>query len=190
MRIIAGNLKGRSISLPKGSRTRPTTGAVRELLMNLLGPRLDHQPFLDLCAGSGITGFEALSRGAARVAFVEADARMAEQLRATAGTWGLEDCTQVLQQDARRCWKSVERWLDGELLGAAFLDPPFIPGMAADLLRHCGKGAKLFAPSACLVARSPDRLPESIPGFKLEFQRGHDTVALWGYSPVPQATYD
>ncbi len=184
MRIIAGNLKGRSIRLPKGSRTRPTTGAVRELLMNLLGERISGLPFLDLCAGSGITGFEALSRGASLAIFVETDQRMADQLRETVSAWKLEGSTFVLQQDVRRCWKSVMRRLDGELLGTAFLDAPFIPGMAAELLRHCSKGRALFRPEAFLVVRTPERLPETVHGFTLAQRRGQGPATLWCYAPA------
>jgi 16S rRNA (guanine966-N2)-methyltransferase len=185
MRIITGEFKGRSITLPKGSRTRPTTGQVREQLMSLLGEeRLAGGAFLDLCAGTGITGLEALSRGAALAVFVETDARMAEQLRETAARWNLGKRVIVLQHDVRRCWRVVERGLAGRLLSAAFLDAPFIPGMAAELLDHCGKGRALFTPDALLVARSPERLPAAVPGFQLESRRGQGPATLWCYTPV------
>jgi 16S rRNA (guanine966-N2)-methyltransferase len=185
MRIISGELKGRSLNLPKGSRTRPATGQVRELLMSLLGEeRLAGQVFLDLCAGTGITGLEAISRGAARAVFVETDSRMAAQLRETISHWNLGGRAITLQQDARRCWRAVAHCLAGELIGAAFLDPPFIPGMAADLLHNCGKGQALFAPSAYLVVRSPEKLPAAVHGFNLDQRRGRGPATLWCYTPV------
>ena len=71
MRIIAGEFRGRVIKSPPNSRTRPTSDRLRETLFNVLAPRIEDARFLDLCAGSGAIGMEALSRGAAHVTFVD-----------------------------------------------------------------------------------------------------------------------
>ena len=71
MRIIAGEFRGRVIKSPPDSRTRPTSDRLRETLFNVLAPRIEDSRFLDLCAGSGAIGMEAISRGAAHVTFVD-----------------------------------------------------------------------------------------------------------------------
>ena len=71
MRIIAGSLRSRTLTAPPGVATRPTSDRLRETLFNVLAPRMEGAAFLDLYAGSGAVGIEALSRGAARVEFVE-----------------------------------------------------------------------------------------------------------------------
>src|SRR5687768_8490650 len=71
MRIIAGEFRGRVIKSPPDSRTRPTSDRLRETLFNILAPRIEGARFLDLCAGSGAIGMEALSRSAAHVTFVD-----------------------------------------------------------------------------------------------------------------------
>ena len=73
MRIIAGSRKGHSIAAPKGLDTRPTSDRTREAVFNIVAPWVEEADVLDLFAGSGAMGLEALSRGAARAVFVEAD---------------------------------------------------------------------------------------------------------------------
>src|SRR5205809_7168156 len=103
MRIIAGSLRGREITLPKNSRIRPATGFVREMLMNIYTPqRLQSGAFLDICAGSGLVGFEALSRGAQHVYFIEVDAQTTQALKDNAEHFGVTEQVTVLRADARR----------------------------------------------------------------------------------------
>src|SRR5258708_13380574 len=71
MRIIAGKYRGRKLKSPPSLQTRPTSDRLRETLFNILAPRIEGVRFLDLCAGSGAVGIEALSRGAAHVTFVD-----------------------------------------------------------------------------------------------------------------------
>jgi 16S rRNA (guanine966-N2)-methyltransferase len=184
MRIIAGELKGQSVVLPKGSRIRPATGYVRELAMNLFTPtRLTGGVFLDICAGSGLLGFEALSRGAARVVFVEADRRAAERLRSTALRFGVRDRVAVVVRDARRCFPALRRALDSAQVAAAFLDPPYIPCMAEDLLTRCGVAVDVLAAESLLIVRTPDTLPEKVPGLQLVAHRSAGSGRLWLYQP-------
>ncbi len=76
MRIIAGKYRGRKLKSPPSLQTRPTSDRLRETLFNILSPRIEGARFLDLCAGSGAVGMEALSRGAAHVAFVDRSRKM------------------------------------------------------------------------------------------------------------------
>src|SRR5438270_4410327 len=76
MRIIAGKYRGRRLKRPPSAQTRPTSDRLRETLFNVLAPQIEGALFLDLCAGTGAVGIEALSRGAAQVTFVDQSPRM------------------------------------------------------------------------------------------------------------------
>ena len=102
MRVIAGALKGRRLEVPRGRTTRPTADQVRIALMDTLAPRLAGARVLDLFAGAGGVGLEALSRGAAHATFVERDARAVAALETNVRTLGVEDRARVLRLDAAR----------------------------------------------------------------------------------------
>lgn len=102
MRIVGGRLARRTVEAPKGRHTRPTTDRVREALFNLLGARvsLDGARVLDLFAGSGALGLEALSRGAARATFVERHGPALALARRNAASLGVEDQADFVRADA------------------------------------------------------------------------------------------
>lgn len=163
LRIVGGGWRGRRWRFPATEAIRPTPDRVRETLFNWLGPGLAGSRCLDLFAGSGALGLEALSRGAAHVTFVEQDAQAARQLRALLSDWGAHDA-QVERADAllflgRRSAAPYD---------VVFLDPPFgsaLLGSAAAALeagRWLAPGARIYVESA---ARSP--LPDLPPGWRL-----------------------
>lgn len=122
MRIIAGTHRGHRIAAPKGRETRPTSDRVRENAFNLIGP-VDGSEVLDLFAGSGALGIEALSRGAAAVTFVDRQERGLAILRQNLDALGFKARAQVVRGD-------VVRWLEAssDAVRAAdvvFLDPPY-----------------------------------------------------------------
>src|SRR5437870_8031751 len=82
MRIIAGKYRGRRLKSPPSFQTRPTSDRLRETLFNIIVPRIEGARFLDLCAGSGAVGIEALSRGAAHVTFVDQSRKMCALIEA------------------------------------------------------------------------------------------------------------
>src|SRR5215468_963287 len=90
MRIIAGSLKGRRLKSPSWEGLRPTSDRLRETLFNVLAPRVEGARVLDVFAGTGALGFEAMSRGASHVVFVEAERRATAAIAATAKDWGVE----------------------------------------------------------------------------------------------------
>lgn len=186
MRIIAGQLRGREVRAPRGSRVRPATGLVREMTMSLLGDRLASAPFLDLCAGTGLVGFEALSRGAPHAVFVEADARHAGRLRRTAHELGVAERSTVLKLDVRRCFGAVRKALGSQHAACAFLDPPFIEGMAEELLTCCGRESTALAPEGLLIVRAPGRLPVEVAGLKFRDHRRAGQSWLGVYAPAAQ----
>ncbi|MBN2080758.1 RsmD family RNA methyltransferase [bacterium] len=193
MRIIAGELKGREVSPPRGSKSRPATGLVRETVMSIFTTaRLQAGPFLDLCAGSGLVGLEALSRGAPHVVFVETDARTAGHLKKTIHDWDLLQRATILKLDARRCYKAVTRSLAGRPAACAFLDPPFIRGMAGDLLEHFGRNSEILSPDGRLLVRAVEPLSPHVMGLTQLSQRQLNRAWLAEYqcNPADQEAND
>ena len=125
LRIIGGLLRGSRVAVPDKPGLRPTPDRVRETLFNWLAPVIQGARCLDLFAGTGALGIEALSRGAAQVDFVEADARLADLLRTNLGR---------LRQDARVHAADAQRFLEqgGEHYDVVFLDPPFAANLWGD----------------------------------------------------------
>jgi 16S rRNA (guanine966-N2)-methyltransferase len=150
MRIIAGRFKGRRLVTPKGDVTRPTADQVRIALMDTLMPWLSEARFLDLFAGAGGVGLEALSRGAAHATFVERDARAVAALRANVDTLGVAGVTRVLRGDAVAELDRLAR--AGERFGVVFLDPPYEAGVLDAALARLG-AADVTAPGALVIAQ-------------------------------------
>ena len=123
LRIIGGTWRGRRLRFPPQEEIRPTPDRVRETLFNWLGPRVVGTRCLDLFAGSGALGLEALSRGAAEVTFVERDGVAVRELRARLTEWGAVG-GQVEHMDAVRFLGSSARPFE-----IVFLDPPFASGL-------------------------------------------------------------
>lgn len=155
LRIVGGSLRGRKWSFPEGPGLRPTPDRVRETLFNWLAPHIAGLRVLDLFAGSGALGFEALSRGAAAATLVEQDRAAAAQLRATAARFGLA-AARVEGGDALG-------FLRNQPAGAfdlVFLDPPFAAGLVAPALRLVGERRILADGGFCYVEMAAgDDLP-------------------------------
>jgi 16S rRNA (guanine(966)-N(2))-methyltransferase RsmD len=157
MRVIAGRFGGRRLSAPRGAATRPTGDRVREAVFALLGP-LDGLAVLDLFAGSGALGIEALSRGACRIDFVDSAPAAIGAVRANLAALGLDgdDAVTVRRQDARAFLRSA-RGARHEY-DLVFLDPPY--RLAAGL----GRELSLLLPAVLatagrVVSESDRRLP-------------------------------
>ncbi|MDL2258248.1 16S rRNA (guanine(966)-N(2))-methyltransferase RsmD [Eubacteriales bacterium OttesenSCG-928-K08] len=159
MRIIAGSAKGRPIITPKNSPTRPTLARVKESLFGILQFRLPGASVLDLYAGSGNLGLEALSRGAAFAVFNDLDRECALVIQKNIETFGFSSRTKVLCMDAKRAIS----FLSGQAFDIIFLDPPYVKG-AGDILKSLFE-SKLVAPDGLVVVEhalgSP---PEGQPG--------------------------
>ena len=123
-RIIAGRFRGRTLTTPRGSDTRPTAERVREALFSRIESIFDltGARVLDLYAGSGALGLEAVSRGAERVVLVEAHRRTAQVIVGNVSALGLGDIAQVLPEEVDRV---LERGPGGEAFDLALLDPPY-----------------------------------------------------------------
>ena len=130
MRIIAGRLGGRTIASPADTRVRPTADRVREAWFSILASEVPGATVLDLFAGSGALGLEALSRGAGHVTFVELRRESLRALRANIATLGVADHTVVRRADALRFVTK----LAPSAFDIAFADPPYGTGQAERLL--------------------------------------------------------
>ena len=131
MRIVAGRLKGRNIIAPEGQGTRPTSDRARQAVFNVLehaawAEPLDGMRVIDLYAGSGALGFEAMSRGAAFCLFVETDDGARGVIRENADAYGLVGSTRVHRRSATEL--GVRPGSTGEAFDLALLDPPYTKG--------------------------------------------------------------
>lgn len=156
MRIIGGELRGRRIGAPRGRGTRPLLDRVREALFATLVPWLSGARILDLFAGSGSLGLEALSRGAASARFVERDPRAVAQLRANVARLGLAARVEVVVADALE----AASWGGPASADVVFLDPPYaLLEEPADRGRVLAAAARLVAdalrPQGVLVLHAP-----------------------------------
>lgn len=131
MRIIGGEARGRVVRLPVGSRIRPTADRVKESLFNILHS-VEGSSFLDLFAGSGNVGLEALSRGALFVAFVEKDTRLVHALQEGLVQLGFAARAEVIAADAGRgLGRLVQK---GNRFDIIFIDPPYDRGLVPQTL--------------------------------------------------------
>ncbi len=123
MRIISGSLRGRRLHAPPEGAVRPTPDRVRESVFNILGQRLDDMAFLDLYAGSGAVGLEAVSRGARRVVLVESNPEACDVIRRNIARLGCEDRATLLSRSVDLALGPLER--GGEVFDVVFADPPY-----------------------------------------------------------------
>jgi len=144
VRIIAGAYRGRRIAVPDRPGLRPTPDRVRETLFNWLGQSLDGLACLDLFAGSGALGFEAASRGAARVVMVEHDRKVFDSLRETRDTIGATQIELVLDDAFSYLTKTQTRF------DVVFLDPPFRQNALPAVFRalKVSPGARVYVESS------------------------------------------
>ncbi len=132
MRIVGGNFRGRNLVTPEGQTTRPTSDRAREAIFNVLNhaewaPNLSGARVMDVFAGSGALGFEALSRDAAFCLFVETDDAARGAIRDNIETFGLFGVTRVHRRDATQL--GLRPGSAGEAFDLVFLDPPYHKGL-------------------------------------------------------------
>jgi 16S rRNA (guanine(966)-N(2))-methyltransferase RsmD len=168
MHIIAGRLKGQRLVTPRGHRTRPTADQVRIALMDTLTPRLSGARFLDLFAGAGGVGLEALSRGAARAVFVEQDAAAVTALRRNIGTLRVQGATRIIRADAGRALGLLAA--DGERFELIFLDPPYDAGLVVKTLTRLADGSLTTADTLVVAQHFTKQPPPDSVGALTAFR--------------------
>jgi len=192
LRIGAGDQKGRLLRIPKRGLTRPTSGRVRAALFNILAGRLPDSVWLDLYAGSGIIGLEALCRGAVWATFVEQDAEACQCIRANIQTLGLLSSAHV--------WRgAVKEFLlrpgglppAGRLFDLVFADPPYAADRGAlipeELLLLCRQSGKI-APHARVVIEHAARtaMPTESAGWQRTRTYTYGDSAMTVYHPAAE----
>jgi len=164
MRVIAGTYRSRILKSPRGLALRPTSDRLRETLFNVLGPGIAGSRFIDLFAGTGAIGIEALSRGALEVVFVENHAPAAALIRRNLESLGVRKVATVLAADALRGLEILasRRTSKDSQYDCVFLDPPYASAKDyARVLESLGS-RNLLAPGGVVIAehRRSFELPE------------------------------
>ena len=170
MRVIAGSYRSRILKSLKGLALRPTSDRLRETLFNVLGPEVAGSRFLDLFAGTGAIGIEALSRGAAEAVFVENHAPAAALIRRNLESLGIRNGATVLAVDALRGMAMLAGREKPKISGFnyIFLDPPYAAAnQYARVLESLGS-RNLLAPGGVVIAehRRSFELPEEAGAFE------------------------
>ncbi|MGQ9366973.1 16S rRNA (guanine(966)-N(2))-methyltransferase RsmD [Azospirillum sp. ST 5-10] len=189
MRIVGGSHRGRRLTAPAGRDVRPTSDRTREAIFNILahsgwgpggGSPVDGAAVLDVFAGTGALGLEALSRGAAAATFLDAGRAALDALRANVAALGEEGRCTVLRGDATRPPRA------GTPATLAFLDPPYGRDLAPAALTALA-AAGWLAPGAVLVVEEAADAPLALPtGFRaLDERRYGDTRVLFAAAEEP-----
>ena len=150
MRIITGSAKGKRLDTLEGEATRPTSERIKEAIFSSIQFEVENRVVLDLFAGSGQMGLEALSRGAERVMFIDSSREAMEIVKKNVKTTGFEDCCRYLVSD----WKNYIRKASGrEHFDLVFIDPPYNMECCADAANYLAE-KQLVIPGAIVVLES------------------------------------
>ncbi len=181
MRIVAGRLKGRAIVAPEGQGTRPTSDRARQAIFNVLehaawAETLTGARVMDLYAGSGALGFEAMSRGAAFCLFVETADEARGAIRENADAFGLMGATRVHRRDATDL--GVRPGPAGEAFSLAFLDPPYGKGLGEQTLDRLREGNWLARGAIVVFERGANEADIATPGYARLDQRTYGAAEV------------
>jgi 16S rRNA (guanine(966)-N(2))-methyltransferase RsmD len=183
MRVIAGTAKGRRLRALRGQAVRPTADRVKEALFSILQSRFDLEGavLLDLFAGTGALGIEALSRGAERVVFIEQDHAARRVLGSNLVACGLGERSEVIGVAVRRALADLEA--SGRCFDGVFMDPPYSRDLAASALTQLG-AARLVAPGGWVVVEHhvDDGLADAYGPLRLTAARRYGKTALTVFS--------
>jgi 16S rRNA (guanine966-N2)-methyltransferase len=187
MRIVAGRFRGAALATPRGQDIRPTSDRVREAVFNILvhglGVDLEGARVLDLFAGTGALGFEALSRGAAFALFVEESAEARGLLRRNAEALGVMGITKIYRRDATRLGEAGPQ----APFGLVFADPPYGKALGEAALASATAGGWLTQDAVAVIEETAGAeltLPE---GFALLDQRIYGSTAVYFLRADPPA---
>jgi len=162
--------------------TRPTSDRLRETLFNILAPWIDGSRFLDICAGSGAVGIEALSRGASEVTFIEHSQVACAVIEGNLKTVGAAGRQTIERRSASTALKSLEQ--ASKQFDIAFFDPPYSSEIYHDVIRQLGSG-KLVAPGGVVVVEHRAKTPpqfeyETLHRFR-ELKQGESALAFYEF---------
>ena len=186
MRIITGEYKGRRLFAPKDREIRPTTDRVKEAIFSMLSDKVYGNQVLDLFAGTGNLGLEALSRGSNHCYFADASKIALELLRKNINYCKAQEKSTILHGDYRRTLKQIIKPCN-----LIFLDPPYEKGMVLDCLSYIEE-YEVLAPGGIIVIEHGKRevLSEEIGSFQLIKKRQYGTILISMYSCHCEVDYD
>lgn len=182
MRVITGCAKGRRLKAPKGMTTRPTTDRVKEALFSILGGFPCDAMVLDLFAGSGALGIEALSRDAAFAVFIDKSLESYQVIKENLRITGLSDRAEVYRNDMSKALELLNK--QGKVFSLIFSDPPYMQGLAEKSLMKVHE-LKLVAPGGIMLVEHSRResLDDAIGDFILSRrqQYGDTLISIYTY---------
>jgi len=194
MRIIAGIHRSRLLKSPKGQALRPTSDYVRETLFNILGPAIQDSRFLDIYAGTGAVGIEALSRGAQDVLFVENHAPTAKLVRNNLESLKIRKGATVLQMDSHRALEKLkQRQTNGDFAyDFVFLDPPYAAADEYLRIMNFLSHAPFVNENTIVIAEHTRKfeLPEEFPPLERVrvLKQGDAVLSFYRLRPTTSAT--
>ncbi|MDF9408121.1 16S rRNA (guanine(966)-N(2))-methyltransferase RsmD [Pelotomaculum isophthalicicum JI] len=156
LRIIAGIAKKRQLKAPRGLQVRPTSDRVKEALFNILGSSISGSSFLDLFAGTGNVGIEALSRGADRAVFVEKDIKNIRIIKENLNITGLEVNARLLCLNVNKAIALLGQ--EGQVYDLIFIDPPYLKDLVSSTLNDIIKNG-LLKPGGTIIVESSKKDP-------------------------------
>jgi 16S rRNA (guanine966-N2)-methyltransferase len=181
LRVVSGVCKGRALKAVSGNTTRPTTDKVKEALFNMIGPYFEGGLGLDLFAGSGGLGLEALSRGLDKVIFVDRDAKAIQTIYENIQACKMEDKAEVYRNDADRALKAlIKREMRFDYI---FLDPPYKKQQLLSLMQKISEHRVLKNGGNIICEHSHDvELPDSVGEFTQYKHEKYGIIAITIYS--------
>ncbi len=180
MRIVAGRFRGAPLVAPKSQETRPTSDRLRETVFNILAHGLDVDlegaRVLDLFAGTGALGFEAMSRGARHCTFIEEGAEARGVIRRNMETLGLNGAAKIFRRDATRMGQPGTI----EPFDLVFADPPYARGLGEKALASAASGGWIKAGALCVLEESASSAIELPEGFaELDRRQAGDSQVVF-----------
>ena len=187
MRVISGIAKGRPLKAVPGEGTRPTTDKVKEAIFSMIGPYFDGGDALDLFAGTGGLGIEALSRGMDHAVFVDADRKAIETIRHNIQAVKLESRAEIYRADAFQALKAIgKRHISFDLI---FLDPPYRMKSVPDMLQYMEEHAIARDGAIAVVEHeAAHQYPEEIGSFSLRrrAEYGETAVSIYRFTFIKE----
>ncbi len=182
LRIISGELKGRRLFSPKGVKTRPTADRIRESIFNILAPLIPGSVVLDLFAGTGALGIEALSRGASFAIFVDSDKDALSVIEKNIGTCRLQGRIKIIRTDITK--KNIALKNEDPSVDLVFMDPPYNKNLIKPALINLSASRYLQKNALIIIEHAlTETIPEYVPEYKLSDQRryGKTLVSFLNY---------
>jgi 16S rRNA (guanine966-N2)-methyltransferase len=184
MRIISGTSKGRRLTTQKGQALRPTSDRVKQSVFNILGNEVEGKTVLDLFAGTGNLGIEALSRGAKKALFVEKRRQALRLIQKNLFQCGMKDRSEILPKDVRRAISVLHQ--RGESFDLIIMDPPYEKGLIQQTLMKLQSHPIHHRDSILIIEHDRrEPLPKTVEGWNLIRQREMGDTVISFLIPQP-----